>query len=122
MALQLHFVKLAKNIEKSMIFIDFSMFFGGLGSPSWHQILKVGGLGGHFGSKLGVLDPRWLQVGGNGLQVGGSGGHLGFNLGSIFKNIKKKTIGFFHVFLSPPRKLARGGAMRDVRVRGGGSL
>ena len=55
LALQWHFAKLAKNIEKSMISIVFSMFFGGLGSPSWHQILKVGGLGGHFGSKLGVL-------------------------------------------------------------------
>ena len=37
LALQWHFAKLAKNIEKSMIFIVFSMFFARLGSPSWQQ-------------------------------------------------------------------------------------
>ena len=37
LALKLHFANIAKNIEKSMIFIVFSMFFEGRGVPSWHQ-------------------------------------------------------------------------------------
>ena len=38
------------------------------------------GLGGHVGSKLAVLRPSWLQV-------GGSWGHVGSNLGVLGSNL-----------------------------------
>ena len=62
-AVTLHFVSIAKIIEKSMIFIVFfKVFEGSEGSKLAPK-----------SSKLGVLGPSWLQV-------GGSVGHLGINL------------------------------------------
>ena len=82
--------------------------------PSW---LQVGGLGGHFGSKLGgleaILAPSWgvlvpfcLQVEGSWLQVGKFWEHFGSKLGvklaptCHFAHIPKtlKNLRFFKVF------------------------
>ena len=67
--------------------------FGGRGPRNRSQVGHVGAFFGHLGSKLGVLGPTWLQVGGLGASLApsrGSWDRLGSKLGPSWAQVGPK--------------------------------